>query len=378
MRKRYCRIGAGNTLGKNLASALVAFMTIACVTTLSSPLDSQVSLERELFEESDDIDFVYEDGMFSYVSYLTKENLREEQKKVSCPDHTGETSPYLIGVWMWDYRKVAGREEEIVERLKKENMRRVYLQLGDDLEALVTFVHKAKAASIEVFGLDGTPEYINDYHRLIDDIERIRNFNRKHKEFPFDGFQVDVEPYLKKDFNLKKAYYVQKYVQMAYALKAYVGDEFRLSFALPFWFDTLNSGEKPLSHKVIDIADEVVIMSYRTDYDAIAESAYSELCYASSVGKQLFLGIEITRLPNEEHFVIKKTVLRDFLSDDGTMLVLKKDIRDTVPLTRRYEVKAEKLTFHKKRGQWKGVIQRVPPFRSFKGYIIHSYEGLDE
>jgi hypothetical protein len=110
----------------------------------------------------------------------------------------------------------------------------------------------------------------------------------------------------------------------------------------------------------------------------IVESAYSELCYASSVGKPLFLGIEITTLPNEQHFVINKTVLREFLADDGTMLVLKKDIRDIVPMVRRYEVKAEKLTFHKKRGQWEGVLQRVPPFRSFKGYIIHSYEGLDE
>ena len=363
---------------KNLISALVAFMSIACLTTLSYPLDGQVSLERGLFEESDDIDFVYEDGSFSYVSYLKKENPGEEQKKTSCHDYTGGTSPPLIGVWMWDHRKAVGREEEVVERLKKENIRKVYLQLGDDLEALWTFVNKVKAASIEVFGLDGAPEYINDYHRLLDDIERIRNFNLRHKEFPFDGFQVDVEPYLKKDFNLKKAYYVQKYVQMAHAVKAYIGDEFRLSFALPFWFDTLSSGEKPLSHKVIDIADEVVIMSYRTDYDAIVDSAYSELCYASSVGKPLFLGIEITRLPNEQHFVINKTVLREFLADDGTILVLKRDIRDIVPMTRRYEVKAEKVTFHKKRGQWKGVLQRVPPFRSFKGYIIHSYEGLDE
>jgi hypothetical protein len=371
------RKGAGTSLVKKFIAALVVFMSIACATAFSFPPDGRVSLERKLFEESDHIDFVYEDGRFSYVSYLKNENLREE-RKTSCPYQIGVTSSFLIGVWMWDYRKVTGREEEVVERLKKENMRRVYLQLGDDLEAFVTFVKKAKAASIEVFGLDGAPEYINDYRRLINDVERVRNFNRKHKEFPFDGFQVDVEPYLKKDFNLKKAYYVQKYVQMAHALKAYAGDEFRLSFALPFWFDTLSSGEKPLSHKVIDIADEVVIMSYRTNYDAIVESAYSELCYASSVGKPLFLGIEITTLPNEQHFVINKTVLREFLADDGTMLVLKKDIRDIVPMVRRYEVKAEKLTFHKKRGQWEGVLQRVPPFRSFKGYIIHSYEGLDE
>ena len=119
-------------------------------------------------------------------------------------------------------------------------------------------------------------------------------------------------------------------------------------------------------------------MSYRTHYDAIVEAAYSELCYASSVGKPLFLGIEITRLPDEQHFVIKKAVLREFLSDDGRTLVLKKDIHDIVPKTRQYEVKAEKLTFHKKRAQWEGLLQRVPPFRSFKGYIIHSYEGLDE
>jgi hypothetical protein len=261
------RKGAGTSLVKKFIAALVVFMSIACATAFSFPPDGRVSLERKLFEESDHIDFVYEDGRFSYVSYLKNENLREE-RKTSCPYQIGVTSSFLIGVWMWDYRKVTGREEEVVERLKKENMRRVYLQLGDDLEAFVTFVKKAKAASIEVFGLDGAPEYINDYRRLINDVERVRNFNRKHKEFPFDGFQVDVEPYLKKDFNLKKAYCVQKYVQMAHALKAYAGDEFRLSFALPFWFDTLSSGEKPLSHKVIDIADEVVIMSYRTNYDA--------------------------------------------------------------------------------------------------------------
>ena len=85
---------SGNMLLKKVVAALVALMLIACATTPACPPDSQVSIERELFEESDDVDFVYENGRFSYVSYLKKENIREE-KKTSCPDQTEGGSPSL-------------------------------------------------------------------------------------------------------------------------------------------------------------------------------------------------------------------------------------------------------------------------------------------
>jgi hypothetical protein len=338
----------------------------------------EIVLDEPLLRQSDYIDIVYEDGSFSYVSYLTRADLAEDGKKPLCNVGVQEPASNSTGIWLWDFRRVQGQEQEIMERLSRAHIKKVYIQISGDLEVFRPFLQRAREQAITVFALDGSPAYIDDYRILIEDVKKIREFNHVHPDTVFAGLQVDVEPYLKKDFNLRKNYYVRHYLTMAQELRRSAGEEIKLSFALPFWFDKLVVDEKPLSFQIIDIADEVVIMSYRTNYQELLDIASSELCYASTVGKPIFLGLELNKLPDEEHFIMDKAKVLGFSIPTQDKRIFLKDRPDDLPVLRRYQVRSEKITFFQKKDRLPALMATSPPFRSFSGYVIHSYEGLYE
>lgn len=339
-----------------------------------------ISIDKELLKHSDYLELVYTNGVFSSLSYQKKEALGELKKgpykKPDClPTGQGQSLPSK-GVWIWKYKNIIGHEKEVLEKLVRDKINRVYIQLGEDIEAYKVFMELARENSVVVFALDGAPEYIDDYSVLLNDLKRVLAFNKAHPDIKFAGLQIDVEPYLKKDFNIRKDYYIKRYIKMAQELRNLAGKETGLSFALPFWFDTLLSEGKPLSFWVIDLADEVAIMSYRTEYSEIIDSASDELCYAANTGKPIFLGIEITRLPDEQHFVIDKKEIARFLVISQGKMVLPQDPAAVIPITSKYEVKASKITLYENKDKLPGILNKVPPYASFSGYIIHSFEEL--
>ncbi|MDA8084162.1 MAG: hypothetical protein M0024_10945 [Nitrospiraceae bacterium] len=344
---------------------------------VTTPPD-RITLNVALLRESDYIDIVYENGAISYAGYLKKEDMREHPPAEPCRGESAAPSRTSKGIWIWDMRKIAGHEKSVTERLAADGFNRLYVQIQRDPETLVPLLKEAAQAGIEVFAVDGDPDHIINYQPLIDDIMKIRRFNNLCRDACFAGIQFDVEPYLRKDFNLRKQYYADRYLRMARDLRQAAGPGLRLSFALPFWFDTLSAEGKPLSFQVTDIADEVAIMSYRTDFDEMVQSAIQELCYAATAGKPVFLGLETTKLPDEEHVILDAgKAMRDGATSRGETLVIetrKNDIR----ASRTYTVRAERLTFHGKKEELVRTLNRKPPFRSFSGYIVHSYEGLYE
>lgn len=364
----------------NTRAALTLFMLLcsACASPGPKTTVQGIAVDKQVLKQSDYVDIVYEDGNLSYVSYLMKGDLAENEKKPTCDLPPQNAASRSLGIWIWDYRKIASREQEVIEKLSRDSIKKVYLQIGNDIDALYPFLKRARSVGITVFGLDGSPDSIDDYRSLLDDVRRIKEFNRIYRDAEFSGFQVDVEPYLKKDFNVRKDYYVRRYLAMVRELREAAGNDIQLSFALPFWFDTLVAEGRPLAFQVIDAADEVVIMSYRTDYQEIVESAYEELCYASTTGKPVFLGIEINRLPDELHLVVAREEFQNVLKDGDSTGGFLPGALEGLSIRRRYEVKAEKITFFGKKHRLSAVLSEVPPFRSFSGYVIHSFEGFYE
>jgi hypothetical protein len=358
---------------------VIALLTLmACATASKKGSGGDVNLDESLLRQSDYIDIVYEDGMFSYVSYLTKEDLVEDEKKPLCDEGPQEPASRSTGIWLWDFRRVQGHEQEVMERLSRDHIKKVYIQISGDLEVFRPFLQYARERAITVFALDGSPDYIDDFHVLLEDVRKIREFNRAHPDTVFAGLQIDVEPYLKKDFHVRKNEYLRQYIMMAQELRRLTGEDIKLSFALPFWFDKLVIDKKPLSFQVTDIADEVVIMSYRTNYQELLDVASAELCYASSVGKPVFLGLELTKLPDEYHFIVDKTKVTGLSIPAQTKNMSLKDPLGDLPVLRRYAVRSEKITFFQNKDRLPAFMAVAPPFRSFSGYVIHSYEGLYE
>ena len=357
---------------------MILLISAGCATT--TPLHAQkISIDAGLMEKSDNIDIVQEDGSFSYVSYLMKEDLREDSGIASCDHLMGASShTQKYAIWLWDLRKIAGKEQEVVSRLRRDLFSRVYLQISRDLEAVRPFLREAAAAGIEVFALDGESGHIDDWSYLADDIRRVSEFNASAQGYGFAGIQFDVEPYLKKDFNLRKQHYADQYLKMASELQRLSKGKLKLSFALPFWFHKLMVQGKPLSFHVIDIADEVVLMSYRTTYEDLVSSALAELCHAGTAGKPLLLGLEVNRLPDENHYVIDRNEVYANANLAGNALIIEGKSVDKLKPVRTYVVKAEKLSFFRNRDRLAPILKKGIPYTSFSGFVIHSYEGFYE
>ena len=344
----------------------------ASIERISKIEHIKIPIDFNLLQKADYIDIVYENGNFSYISYL-KEGATVQKTSLTCQKNN-PIFEFKNGIWIWDLSRINGKEQEIFSYLKSLNFKRVYLQINEDLEKLIPFLELAKANEIEVFALDGDPSYVINPQPLIKRIQMVRELNLKKKYFK--GFQVDIEPYLFKDFNLNKNFYVEKYISLIKTLKTLANNTFELSVVIPFWFDEIYLNNTPLAFYVIDIADEVVIMSYRTNLDEIIEITESELCYASSLNKPVYLALEVNKLPDEEHFLVKKEeVLRNLIKINSWVYLVKLP-HEGLKFFKSYKVLSKRLSFFDNPNELKNILRTKLPYKSFAGWIVHSLEGL--
>jgi len=363
---------------ERISRNIIGMILLTAAVTVSFAAAEEIPLDEDLFSKSDYIEIVYADGRFASMGYLREEDLHDDYEKPSCIHTEMKPSSLSRGIWIWNYHYAIAHEREVIDKLSADNINRIYLQIDEKLDAFRSFLKYAKSRGITVFALDGAPGYIHDYQVLLEHISRIQTFNKTNQGSGFEGIQIDVEPYLNPDFNLRKEYYVHQFMNMIRDLRRASGSDIKLSFALPFWFDKFSVDEKPLTFHAIDIADEIVIMSYRTDYDEMIRFSYEELCYASNRGRAVYLGIETTRLPDEHHFISGTKEVLPFVNKRNDTFLLLKGPHDGLPVTRKYRINAGRLTFFGNKDQVSSILRRTPRFRGFAGYVIHSYSGLYE
>jgi hypothetical protein len=272
------------------------------------------------------------------------------------------------GIWIWDFRRISGREAAVAEELRSLGIRRVYLQVGDRPDLLLPFVKQAALRGIRVFALDGSPAYVREPEPLLRRIRAVMEYNIKYPDTPFDGFQIDVEPYLNKDFSINREYYSAGYIDLLRKIGKLCRGKLRLSAVIPFWFVDIPAGERNIAFTTIDLADETVVMSYRSGYGAILETARDILAYGEKKGKPVLLGIEINRIADERHSVLRKVAAG---TAGGVELggLLWEEVGD-------YQVPGGNLSFFGRPEEARAVIGRMPGYGSFAGWVIHSYEGL--
>ena len=320
----------------------------------------------------------YSNSNIPHITYLTtiKSENKNKNKNVNLICKNTYKNNIANGIWIWNTKNVISNEKYIINNLKKENIKTVYIQINKNLDQLIPFLREAQETHIKVWALDGNPDDINNYLSLIDDINRIKIFNINHKNAAFEGFQIDVEPYLKQDWNLNEYYYVNKYVEMLISLKNLISNTMKFSIVIPFWFDNIKVNNSNLAFFAINIANEVVIMSYRTDLKELLDISSNDLAYAQLMDKPIKLGIETSYLPDERHFIIKTPVVDKFCQGVGNYCFLDKTPFDGLPFVNTYEVKSDKLTFFKKRNQLQQFINQLITLNNFKGYVINNYESF--
>lgn len=284
----------------------------------------------------------------------------------SQPDGTA----MLRAAWLWDGRMPVNKPARLFDLLKRHRISRIYLQVNDEPEQLAPFMKEATRRGIAIWALDGSPESVNDFSPLLQRIDAVSAFNRRHPDFPFVGFQLDVEPYLLKDFSRRKGHYSARYLELLDS----AGDHCRsgrilLSAALPFWFNQLPVNGRDLAWEALRRLDEAAVMGYRTSYSELLEITRSLLAVGEKLGKPVLLGLELMPVPDETHQVLKRVPA----GSPGAVTLA----GESWGQVRSYLVSGTRLSFDLNRGALPDMLNEKPPFSSFKGWVLHSVEGLD-
>ena len=282
--------------------------------------------------------------------------------------HTPRSSSHAgNGIWIWRHDRVIGHEAEVLDRLRARAVKRVYLQIGDDPAIFHDFLAAAARQGVSVFALDGDPGYIFSPAPLLARIRAVESYNRSNPDAPYAGFQTDIEPYLNSDFNLRKSEYAAAYVDLLRQIKA--TSRLPLSVVAPFWFDGLTTDGRSLAQRFVEEADEVVLMSYRTDPAAVLEISRNTLALGERFNKPVRLGIELGSIPDEHHIELKKT---DRTQPDTLRLggfLWKKQSE--------YDINGARISHKSSMPSLPAFMATPFPFSSFGGWVLHSYEELN-
>ncbi len=331
---------------------------------------------------------------------------------------------YHTGLWLWETEKIMGDAEatrELLQFCMKQRITDLFMQLPYqarkdsgkweilwDRPKISSLISKLHGAGVLVHALDGDPRFaLRQWHdRVISVLETVIQYNNSQvQETRFDGIRLDIEPYLLSNFaGVEKESITKQYLAILKKSKQMTAcAQIELGVDIPFWYDSVNRyfeplveiKNRPLSEWILDIADNVGIMDYRTKAygpDGTITHAIDEMEYAAATGKKVFVGFETSSLPDETILNFsrgegKSTVL--FKKLDGTKVVLtwiptpnqSNDMEGTYLFQKnRIYVPSGKITFAEKKPSDLSAVKRKTArefrkFPSFYGFAIHSYES---
>jgi hypothetical protein len=211
------------------------------------------------------------------------------------------------GMWVWDENVVldATAQDDLFAFVSDKKVTNLYIDvlslLRENPEALRQFIGRAnQQEGVRVELLAGAPHWAKAENHFIP-IALLREAIAFAQSSPLEqrpvGFQFDIEPYV-----IEEDWPVDEYLTLLEKLMLEAqGTNLNISVAIPFWFDieplqrVHNGQDLPLSHHVLSIVDQVVIMDYR-DFaekeDGIIANAATEMAFAATLGKPVIIGVE--------------------------------------------------------------------------------------
>lgn len=267
-----------------------------------------------------------------------------------------------LETWAWNPEYVTH------SHLKKQPIERIYIQMKSGFQKALK---RMKDTNITIYGLNGSPEDIFHYTHLLKDIDTLAILK---KDFPsIQGYQVDIEPYLLNAYKKDPEKILNTYLTLIQKLKIYTKKhELKLSVVIPFWFDHLYVKDKNVGFRVIDIADEVVLMSYRSDINKVFDISKILLNYAHYSNKELRIGIELMKIENESHTVYKITQIQRTCLSSGKIT----DNCIFLDKMNQYTVYGKEISFYKQTEKLKYLLSHPIPFPSFQGFVLHHFDLL--
>lgn len=232
--------------------------------------------------------------------------------------------------WIWDPTKFLENPDEQQELFRFSRRHSInvffvqischYRQVGEEKvceldreDEFRTFIREARRHGIEVHALDGYRYHVLPrwHPQVLAQVRAVLDFNaRVPPEERFAGIHHDNEPYLIPAFSGRlREDLLAYFLDLAAACQQLIrqnSDSLVYGVDIPFWYDshevTWRGVRKPMSEHVIDIVDLVGIMAYRTDAlgaNGVIALASDETAYASRLGKQVFVALETSALPDQ-------------------------------------------------------------------------------
>ncbi len=233
----------------------------------------------------------------------------------------------VFATWVWDMgRIIAGKQHEALARFCTEHaVENVFVQVKvqkegngafvvDDHGRVSKFIEYMTARGIAVHALYGEPALaLKDNHRkVIDLVDAVCQYNASSGDKArFAGIHLDIEPYLLDEYKgINRDEVVVQYLDCLRKARLRMKKKdalLVLGVDIPFWFDkrypdgvsqnfiAYRGQVKDVAKHVIDIADEVCVMAYRTEADGndgAIEFAYDEVEYAGASGKCAYVALE--------------------------------------------------------------------------------------
>ena len=232
-------------------------------------------------------------------------------------------------VWTWEAESYAMLEngdngDEAIAFLRAKDIDTIYLYadgfrnrnlIRDQPELYRKLIGKLHRRRVKAYALLGsaylhTEEYMLPAKRdeALAMFQRVLDYNATAApEERFDGVNLDIEPHILPQWRRDKTELLRQFLDLGAALmelKRASGQPLAVGPAIPFWLDGIElewrGSTRPVSEHVIDSYDYVALMDYRDHADGrdgLVAHAQDEIDYASSHGRRVVIGVEVT--PNE-------------------------------------------------------------------------------
>jgi len=263
----------------------------------------------------------------------------------SLPRPTGDPAqPGLKALWVWNTAEILADPRERARFLgfiEAQGIDRVFLYLpaaeGErpeagyipfDGSALAPLLRGLHARGALTYALDGDPDYVREENRagILRTIDRVAEHNRTHAaEERFHGVRYDIEPYLLRGFQgpRRGAILADWFTVISTIAGRASTQGLAVGIDIPFWLDAgdeetgepfeavLGDERYPILDLLMGVVDDIGLMAYRTSAfgpDGVLVNAAGEIRLGHEERARVFVGVETTRLYDEELFTFRGDV----------------------------------------------------------------------
>jgi hypothetical protein len=300
-----------------------------------------------------------------YLVIIDKSNLNPKITSITFKRNRTlhrKKSKHTLSAWAWRARDID------ITKIKNNHIGRTYLQMNSKFEDVSK---KLLSENIELFGLNGSPNDIHDYQHLKDDVIKLAKLKKRYPNIM--GYQLDVEPYLLKDFKNSKNILWGKYIKMLQEISELCHhSNLKLSVVVPFWLATKYTDDTNVAQAVANIADEIVSMSYRSDMKLVEIISLDLLNIADKSHTDIYLGVELMKIEDEIHTIYQVE------RSNSICLTANSTVEQcaTLKLIRKFTLRGDSISFYKQLNKLNTLTKSKIDAKYLGGFILH-HLGVD-